>query len=390
MAREQIARLNALILALLFGLATTTAASPKWCDSMRHQLSAELRSAYHLTSHFIFRPEGKPLNDILSFHARYSFSFSKDSRLGKLYPTAYQGIGLGTYTYFNHSLMGTPMVLYIMQGGRIANLSSTISVGYEWNFGFSWGWHPNGAMNSHYNVMVNVAIPFTWRCAPHWEISLTPDYTHFSNGDTHFANAGSDMFGLRLGATYLFDPETIKASARRYISSSEQLQNRSFWQHMTYDIIAYGAWRRDRFIENKHLYYVDEPLPVAGLNFQPTYHLNNHFGLGASLDMQYDSSLNLYDGVWDENRKTIAYSRPPFWQQCEIGAQIRGEISAPIFTIGIGVGINFIRHGYDASLLYTTFTLKAHLTKRLFIHIGYRRNTTQYTHNLMYGLGIRI
>ena len=98
MARGQIARLYALSIALLFGLATATAASPKWCDSMRHQLSAELRSAYHLTSHFVFRPEGKPLNDVLSFHARYSFSFSEDSRLGKLYLSAYQGIGLGIRT----------------------------------------------------------------------------------------------------------------------------------------------------------------------------------------------------------------------------------------------------------------------------------------------------
>ena len=45
--------------------------------------------------------------------------------------------------------------------------------------------------------------------------------------------------------------------------------------------------------------------------------------------------------------------------------------------------------GYDSSRLYATFSLKAFLTKRLFLYVGYRFNSTQYTHNLMYGLGMR-
>ena len=41
------------------------------------------------------------------------------------------------------------------------------------------------------------------------------------------------------------------------------------------------------------------------------------------------------------------------------------------------------------SPFYTSFSLKAFLHKNLFLHIGYRFNSTQYTHNLMYGLGVR-
>jgi hypothetical protein len=46
--------------------------------------------------------------------------------------------------------------------------------------------------------------------------------------------------------------------------------------------------------------------------------------------------------------------------------------------------------GYDYSRFYTTFSLKAHITRQLFLYVGYRFNSTQYTHNLMYGIGIRI
>lgn len=390
MARGAIIRLVALLITSLFGVVATHAASPKWCDSLHHRVSVELRPAYHMASHYVMRQSNPPLNSALSLHARYSFSFSADSRMGQLFPTAYQGVGIAAYTYWNHKLMGTPMALYIFQGARITDLSPNLSVGYEWNLGYSWGWHPNEAMNSRFNVMINVAIPFTWRVGEHWELSLTPDFTHFSNGDTHFSNAGSNMFGMRLGATYLFDSEHVKASARRFIEPSTSLAGKSFAKHITYDIVLYGGWRSDRFTEGGTLYYVDKALPIGGINFQPTYHLNDYFGLGLSLDAQFDSSLNLYNGVKDEAGETIAYSRPKLWEQTELGLSLRGEISAPIFTVGVGIGLNMHAVGYDYSRFYTTFSLKAHITRQLFLYVGYRFNSTQYTHNLMYGIGIRI
>ena len=76
-------------------------------------------------------------------------------------------------------------------------------------------------------------------------------------------------------------------------------------------------------------------------------------------------------------------------QQTEIGISLHGEIRAPIFAVGAGLGINLFRHGYDMSRLYALFSLKTFVTKRLFLYIGYRLNSTQFTHNMMYGLGIR-
>ena len=390
MAGGAVTRLVALLIASLFGVVVASAASPKWRDSLHHRVSVEVRPAYHIASHYAMRQGSHPLNSALSLHARYSFSFSKDSSMGELFPTAYQGVGIAAYTYWEHDLMGTPMAAYIFQGARIADIAPNLSIGYEWNLGYSWGWHPNDAMNSRGNVMINVAIPFVWRVGDNWEFSFTPDFTHFSNGDTHFSNAGSNMFGLRLGATYLFNNERIAASARRFIEPSKSLINKCVAKHITYDIIAYGGWRADRFMEDGAFFYVDKALPIAGLNFQPTYHLNDYFGVGASLDLQLDSSLNLYGAIKDENGNTIAYSRPSLWEQTEVGLSVRGEIRAPIFTIGVGIGVNMHNVGYDMSRFYTTFSLKAHVTRQLFLYVGYRFNSTQYTHNLMYGIGIRL
>lgn len=389
MIGKRIVTLTTLIFVLLFGTFAAFAESPKWYEGMRHSLSVELRPAYNIVTHYALKDDGNPANKSLSLHARYAFTLNPESRFGRLFPTAYQGIGIGSYTYFRPSLIGIPTAIYIFQGARIANLTEQLSMGYEWDLGFSFGWHPNAAMSSRGNVIINIGLPIAWQATEHWELTLTPDFTHFSNGDTSFSNAGSNLFGLRLGATYHFNQSPERVTARRFIAKSEELGERAK-EHMSYDIIAYGAWRADRFIDESGIHVINKPLPIAGLQFQPAYHLNDYFALGASLDIQLDSSLNLYNGIESDDGRTIAYSQPPLWQQIEAGLSLRGEIRAPIFSVGVGIGVNMIDSGYDTSLIYTTFSLKAHLTRRLMLYIGYRFNSRQYTHNLMYGLGVRL
>ncbi|MBR5133943.1 MAG: acyloxyacyl hydrolase [Alistipes sp.] len=388
MRLRRVRQLLILIFVSLIGVFAALAEDPKWYEGVRHRLSVELRPAYNIVSHYALRNGGDPADASLSLHARYAFSANPESRLGRLFPSAYQGIGIAAYSYFHHSLTGTPVAIYIFQGARIADFNKRASIGYEWNLGYSFGWHPNEAMSSRGNILINIGVPIVWRVTDKWELTLTPDFTHFSNGDTSFSNAGSNLFGARIGATYHFDADCVPISARRFIARSEEFDGGA--RRMSYDIVAYGAWRADRFIDDGSIYVVDKALPIAGLHFQPLYNLNNYFAIGGSLDLQIDSSLNLYNGVKDDEGNTIAYSRPPLWQQMEAGVSLRGEIRAPIFSLGVGVGYNLVDSGYDTSRLYTTFSLKAHLTRRLMLYIGYRLNSQQYTHNLMYGLGVRL
>ena len=377
------------VIITLFSGTKLLASSPVWCDSLRHSLSVELRPAYNIVSHYAMSSEGRPLNNALSVHARYTFEFSPNSKLGQLFPSSYQGVGVAAYTFWSHKQTGTPMVAYIMQGAPIAELGRDLSIGYEWNLGFSWGWYPNDAMNSRYNVMINVALPLSWRVAPHWEFRLTPDYTHFSNGDTSFSNSGANLFGVRVGVAYMFDAERVDVDCRRFIQLSQEFSTSDLSDRISYDVMLYGGWRADRFQQGNRFYVIDDKLPTFGVSFQPHYHLNRYFALGASLDVHLDSSLNLYTASTDESSNVVDYERPSLWRQMKCGLSVRAEIQAPIFTIGVGVGYNMLRTGYDYSPLYTTFSLKAFVSKRAFLCVCYYFNSMQYTHNLMYGLGMR-
>lgn len=389
-ARKTVIRSCLTVVAFIMSVVAVSAATPRLCDSISGRLTIELRPAYNIVKHYEFRnPNGSNLNTSLSLHARYAFTLNQNSKVGEVYPTTYQGIGVAAYTFWNHDSIGTPIAIYIFQGARLADLGKEISIGYEWNFGASFGWQRNDAIGSPCNIYINVALPLTWRITPHWELSLTPDYTHFSDGDTLFPNSGVDMFGLRIGATYLFDAEERRPSARGYLAASESLSAQRTAQRMTYDVILYGGWRADRFFDDGEFCVINKPLPLGGAHFLPLYHLNDHFGIGASLDIQVDSSLNLYDATKNEEGEVISYARPSLWQQTEVGISLHGEIRAPIFAVGAGFGINLFRHGYDMSRFYTLFSLKTFITKHLFLYVGYRYNSTQYTHNMMYGLGIR-
>lgn len=387
MARKIVVSLISIITLTLIGVGNAKAANPMRCDSISHRISLEVRPAYNIVSHYALRGD-EPLNTTASLHLRYAFSFNDQSEIGKRFPTVYQGVGIAAYTFFHPEVTGQPIALYILQGAHIADWKR-ITLGYEWNFGLSWHWKPNEAMNSRSNIMVNIALPVSYNINPKWEFSLTPDFTHLSNGDTHFSNSGANLFGLRLGVTRHFNNHNEHIRAKEYITPSEELKESNFKGHMSHDVILYGGWRADRFEDHGEFVVIDKRLFLYGMQIHELYHFNRHFALGASLDIQTDSSLNLYDAVFDEDGNLVSYKHPSLLEQTECGVSLRFEITSPLFSVGTGVGVNLFGKGYDISRIYTQYCLKHFITHRTFIFVGYRFNSTQYTHNMMYGLGIR-
>lgn len=374
-------------------LIMASALSVKAQENPKHKLSVELRPAYNLISHGYFNgrnPDSKIIDKCASIHLRYAFEHSPSSRMGTLYPAVYQGIGIASYTFFSERAVGTPLALYIFQGARLHDSKgSGASVGYEWNLGYSWGWRPNDAMNSRWNVLINVGIPIGWQMEGGWELSLTPDFTHFSNGDTSYPNAGTNTFGLRIGALVEFgNRHHTKVDIRRLAEPSVELGDASTTGRLVWDLIAYGGWRADRFFSNDCFCVVNRPLVNGGLMFSPLYRLNRYVSIGGSLDLFIDTSANLYDAVWQDDM-LVSYMRPPLWQQTSLGVSLRGELRMGYMAVGVGSGLNIVTHGYDMRRYYTSFTLKGFMTERAFVFIGYRLSSLQYTHNIMYGVGVR-
>ena len=349
MARKIASILLSIITLTLCGVGSTEAATPIRCDSISHRLSVEVRPAYNVVSHYAMRGDD-PLNTAASLHLRYAFSFNDKSEIGKRFPTVYQGIGVGAYSFFHPEVTGQPIALYILQGAHIADRND-ITLGYEWNFGLSWHW--------------------------------TPDFTHFSSGDTSFSNSGANLFGVRVGVTRHFNDHGERVRARAYIQPSEELENKGFKEHLSHDFIIYGGWRADRFIDHGEFVVIDRPLFLDGIQIHELYHLNRHFAIGGSLDIQTDSSLNLYDPLFDEEGKLISYKHPSLIGQTECGVSLRFEITSPLFAVGAGIGVNVLGKGYDISRFYTQYSLKHFIARRMFIFVGYRFNSTQYTHNMM-------
>lgn len=102
MARKTVVTLLLLILGVAQLWATLK-------DSIPQHLSADIRPAYNIISHYALRgtyTNGDALESALSANLQYSFSLPKRNPLSEIYPTAYQGIGVGVYTFYHDNFTG--------------------------------------------------------------------------------------------------------------------------------------------------------------------------------------------------------------------------------------------------------------------------------------------
>ena len=164
-----------------------------------HQIGFDIRPGYVAPTNSFLEGDNaqqKRINQSLSLHLKYAFRFSKDSNLGRLYPHAYQGIGISYNTFYCPAELGNPVAVYAFQGARIMQVSPRLSFDYEWNFGASFGWkkydgqyYPqNEVIGSKINAYINLGLVLNWQLHPQWKLAAGVDLTHFSNGNTHYPN----------------------------------------------------------------------------------------------------------------------------------------------------------------------------------------------------------
>ena len=271
-----------------------------------HRLGMEARPQYVFPTNPFLQGENerwKPIQTSFAAHLKYSFKFRPNTCADRIYGGAYQGIGVSLTTFGDKKQLGDPFSFYVFQGARIARFSPRASLNYEWNFGLSAGWKPydnyynsyNGAVGSRMNAYINAGIYLNWAFSRYFDLIIGGDFTHFSNGNTKFPNAGVNTTGAKIGLVYNFnrtEEELTKSLLRPAIPR--------FPRHISYDLVLFGSWRRKGvYIGDGRQIASPGSYPVAGFNFAPMYNLGYKFRVGASLDGVYDGSANVYTYMED-------------------------------------------------------------------------------------------
>ena len=368
-----------------------------------HRLGVEVRPQYVFPTNPFLQGENErwqPIQTSFAAHLKYSFQFRPNTCADRIYGGAYQGFGLSATTFGDKKQLGDPISFYVFQGARIARFNPCLSLNYEWNFGLSAGWKPydndynsyNGAVGSRMNAYINAGIYLNWAFSRYFDLIIGGDFTHFSNGNTKFPNAGVNTTGAKIGLVYNFnrtEEELTKSLLRPAIPR--------FPRHISYDLVLFGSWRRKGvYIGDGRQIASPGSYPVAGFNFAPMYNLGYKFRVGASLDGVYDGSANVYtymeDYIVDSNGNGTPpprqFLKPGIQHQLSLGVSGRAEYVIPYFTIGVGIGANVLGRG-DLRGLYQILALKIGITRSTFLHIGYNLQNFQTPNYLMLGLGFR-
>lgn len=360
-----------------------------------HKIGLEIRPAYIFPVNSFFKGEnetGKPIRDAFSAHLKYAFQHPYNSAIDQLYGGAYQGIGLGYYSFSNRREIGNPIALYLFQGAQIARLSSRLSLNYEWNFGLSFGWKPYDYETNYWNTVVGLKTNayldadfyLNWALSDRFDLMAGLSLSHFSNGNTKYPNAGVNTAGLKIGLTYTMNRKLSDLSPARYQSAITD-----FPHHVSYDLVLFGSWRR------KGIHFGDEKIvspdtyTVLGFNFAPMYNFGYKFRAGVSVDGFYDGSANVYTDDYYAAGTTMNFYKPSLSKQLALGLSGRIEYVMPYFTVNLGVGINALHRGGDLKGFYQVLALKMDITRNTFLHIGYSIHDFKRPNFLMLGIGFR-
>lgn len=394
---------------------------PDTCRSggISGDLSVAASPSWVLPSNTFLRgtnPEGKRVSAAFSGRLEYAMRFAPGSEQARLYPHAWQGVGIGVTSFSKSGVLGSPVELYVLQGSRIASLSSRWSIGYEWNFGASFGWKrvpptddgerlPEG-VGSSVNAYIGLAFMLEYQATTRLTLRLGPEIAHYSNGNTSLPNPGVNRLGMRLSATWRLHGNRVSDPVADWSG---------FKPGMSYDVTFWGAWRKWGYTPAVNSPYTGSGIlevpgdwAVGGITFNPLYRFNPVVAVGPALDLLYDDGANLsahYEPMSPVDAPK--FYRQPLRERVMGGLSLRVEISMPVFSVNVGIGhsvfaprpkrsdvkwvygdgevlsvIDSDLHGF-----YQTFNLKTRLWRGLYLNTGYRLVDFSKSGNLMLGLG---
>ena len=352
-----------------------------------HRLGVAGRLGYiYSTNSFLSgdNRKGEPIRHNFSGHLEYAAAFRPGSQTEQVYPGTYQGAGLAMFGFGNYPEVGTPVGLYVFQGGRLARLAPRLTLDYRWGFGVAFGWHPfwdegneaNMVIGSKTNAYMNLGVLLNYALSHRFDLRLGVTGTHFSNGNTRYPNGGLNMTDFEVGLAYNFNrrADELQPGPSGAIVPA-------FPRHVSYDLTLFGSWRRK--VVNAPWGQAAAPgtYGVAGFSLAPMYNLSYKFRAGVSLDGLFDGSAGITASEDSE------FHTPKAGKQMSLGLSARGEFVAPFFSINIGLGANILHNGGDQKAFYQTLALKMRVTHDAYLHVGYNLKNFHDPNFLMLGVG---
>ena len=371
------------------------------CDSTKekltHKIELNFQPGFIFQTHDFFRGDNydmRPIRTSLSAHAKYGFCQPANSPATAAFGKSTQGLGLSYNSFLEPAAIGNPIAVYAFQSAPVWEISPIVSLGYEWNFGMSFGWNPydeisnpkNHIIGTKINAYMNAGIKLDWKLTQNVGLLTGVIFSHYSNGNTGIPNCGLNTVAFNLGIAYKFGKKELNA---------ETAQIPYFNRHISYDIVMFGSFRRKGVDTGNGIIISNERYPVAGINFNPMYNFNYLFRAGLSLDATYDASAGMKsdDDVIcsiDGSCGTPELIQAPVRKRFTVGTSARLEYVMPYFSINAGIGYNFLDNNDHRHSLYQILALKMAVTRSLFIHIGYCLQDFKDPNYLMLGVGFRL
>lgn len=363
------------------------------------RFETDLRAGYAFNSNSVLMDrlmiDGTVRHSALSWHLKYSFMRPDAGRTSSVY----QGVGLSVNTFMQPKEVGTPLGVYVFQGAPIVAFTDRLSLDYEWNFGATFGWKKTGqddfirsnlVVGSSTNAYLNLGVKLNYHLGSGLNLAGGIDLSHYSNGNTSWPNPGVNTIGGQIGLVYIPGAGQLK-------SRSPFTGDDDFTAGVSYDIMAYGAWRKAYFPAEDGGFLADGEaalLPghfgVAGLNFAPMWDVCPTFRTGVSLDLQWGENTGLTKyHVPDTYGEDAKFYRPSFFRQLSAGLSARAELVMPIFSLNVGIGYGMIGPS-ETRKLYQVVNLKTYVGGPVYLNIGYRLNQFHSPSNLMLGVGVTL
>ena len=334
----------------------------------------------------------RPVRSFTMGHIKLFLQARRGSQEDIVYGSPYIGAG-GFFSTFRHKYdLGRPWGIYLFQGARIALISPRISFNYEWNFGLSGGWKEydpvsnplNNVIGTPLNAYLNANFFFSWIVNRNFNLNAGISFSHFSNGNTTLPNAGINVVGGYFGVRSYFnrDYDLYRRYPKEKMLRSEK--------NMSYELLFYASWKSLK-IDAEELGvspYLDRKFFVGGISFSPMYRLGHKVRLGGSLDLSYDESagttfeLGPYGKIFVHSGTT--------GQNISIGMAAKVDFFMPLVTLTGSVGYNLLNADKRTKASYQILALKFHVTRSIFLNVGYRTTSFQYPNSLMLGVGCRL